>query len=454
GAARQTSVYIGSEEVLVRQAAGTNCLFNLGSSWFPGNSASYSLTVPAPPGCAWSVTSAPEWLVLTSTTSGTGPGQIPYTLTTNGNSVRSGLLTLSTGQSFGLSQMPGACTGSGTSTSWFPFAGGTYTFHFTAPAGCGWTLAPTDNWVHVNSSLSGSGSSSVTFTLDPNIGPGRSAMIFVIFPGGSVTLTIQQPPYVFNGPCTYSVTYSNQPLQPYAGTPAIILNTQNGCPWTAVSNSTWAVVPLSAGYGPTVLPVAVAANTSPAARTATLVIGGQTVTLTQSGVICNLTFGSSGSFFPPSAGLYDGLPVFGQEGCPWNVSSTASFVQIASGPMSGSGTLAIFIESNPGAVRTATLTLAGGATFTVTQTGSPCGVFFAPSQSWFPASGGTYLLNIATGPNCPWSVSSLNPWIVAASSGAGPGQVSVTIQPNTTGGYRAGYVYAGTSSFRVDQVGQ
>ncbi|MBL8210446.1 MAG: hypothetical protein JNK87_07035, partial [Bryobacterales bacterium] len=47
GAARQTSVYIGSEEVLVRQAAGTNCLFNLGSSWFPGNSASYSLTVPA-----------------------------------------------------------------------------------------------------------------------------------------------------------------------------------------------------------------------------------------------------------------------------------------------------------------------------------------------------------------------------------------------------------------------
>ncbi len=454
GAARQTSVCIGSEEVLIRQAAATNCSFSLGSSWYLGTPGTYIMTIPAPPGCAWSVTGSPDWVIVSGTTSGTGPAQFYYNLNANGNYTRSGTITLSGGQTFQLNQLPGNCSGSGSNSSWFPFAGGSYTFDLVAPTGCPWTVASTANWVRVNSALSGTGSATVSYTIDPNLGAARSATLFASFPGGTVTRTIQQPPYVYNGPCTYSAVYPTDPASSNGGAFYINLNTQAGCPWTIVSNSTWAVPSVTSGYGPATLLVLLAANTAPTSRTATLSVAGQTINLTQNGVACSIGPLSSGSYFPPPAGTYS-FGITAPDFCPVTITTPSSFVQILSKPSFGSGIVTIALTQNDGQFRTGVLII-GQYTYTITQFGNPCAPSFAPNSSWFPATGGSFILNVLTGGGCSWSVTTSAPFAqLTAPSGVGSGTFVLTLQPNTTGAYREGQLLVGSGTlFTIRQIAQ
>ena len=70
------------------------------------------------------------------------------------------------------------------------------------------------------------------------------------------------------------------PVPSFGGTFSVNINASGGCPWSATSNASWLMVVSGSGSGNGTLSFAAAANVGPA-RSGTLSVGGQTVTVTQ-----------------------------------------------------------------------------------------------------------------------------------------------------------------------------
>jgi len=82
--------------------------------------------------------------------------------------------------------------------------------------------------------------------------------------------------------CSFSLSASNQSFPTTGGTGNVTVNTSNGCAWSATSNATWVTIIRGvSGTGTGVVIFQVAANATGQARTASLSIGDQTFTITQ-----------------------------------------------------------------------------------------------------------------------------------------------------------------------------
>jgi uncharacterized protein YjgD (DUF1641 family) len=86
--------------------------------------------------------------------------------------------------------------------------------------------------------------------------------------------------------CTYALSPQNYGFSSSSGTGSITVTASStSCSWTATSNDSWVTVTSGAsGTGSGTVGYSVAANTG-TAKTGTLVIGGQTFTVTQSGIV-------------------------------------------------------------------------------------------------------------------------------------------------------------------------
>ena len=84
--------------------------------------------------------------------------------------------------------------------------------------------------------------------------------------------------------CTFSLSGSGQSFSAAGGNGNVTVNTSSGCAWTATSSESFlTVVSGASGTGTGAVVFQVAANITGQARTASLSIGGQTFTVTQSG---------------------------------------------------------------------------------------------------------------------------------------------------------------------------
>lgn len=152
------------------------------------------------------------------------------------------------------------------------------------------------------------------------------------------------------------------------------------CPWTAASNVSWArITPPLSGIGSTTIRYTTDANPSPTSRSGTLTIGGQPLTITQSGADCSrISLGESGQFFGAGGGI-GSFEVTAPAGCNYTVTSESSFASFppqSPSNRSGSSVVSYLVAANTQpSGRTGRLTIAG-QTFTVTQAGAA-----APSLS-------------------------------------------------------------------------
>ena len=81
--------------------------------------------------------------------------------------------------------------------------------------------------------------------------------------------------------CVYSLSTTSVSVPSTVSTGSLSVTTGSACSWTAVSNVSWVTITAGAsGTGPGTVSYSVAANTG-AARSGTLTIAGQTVTITQ-----------------------------------------------------------------------------------------------------------------------------------------------------------------------------
>jgi DNA-binding beta-propeller fold protein YncE len=220
-------------------------------------------------------------------------------------------------------------------------------------------FAPTSSqsWL----TISGTANRVVNFAFTDNSGPSRTAQITVL--GGNIAITQAG---LFTAALGTNALTGAAP----AGSDSVVLTVSLPTgPWTAEANAYW--LHLSAanqsGVGSTNVVFTFDANQG-APRTGTLTIAGQTLTVTQFG---NSSLGIATLVEGPSAGADSVvLTMFGPIAA-WTATANASWLHFSTANQSGTGsTNRVFtFDTNPGATRTGTLTVAG-LNLTVTQAGS------------------------------------------------------------------------------------
>ena len=362
GAARTGALTIGNRAFTVTQDVGCSFVLTAGSANVPAAGGGGTVGVTAPPGCVWSA-SAPgvSWARITAGANGNGDGKVEFAVDPNTGPARSTTMTIA-GHTFTIQQAGNCTVGIAPTSQMIGTGGGTGTIAVTAGAGCTWTATPDPNasWVRITAGASGSGDGRVDFSVDPNGGPVRSATLMV----NNLPFAIQQ-----SGGCTFNISPTGQTFPGAGGAGTIAVTSSGGCTWTATSPAPWITINSagSSGSGPGSVEFSVAPNPG-IARTGTIAVAGQTFTVEQASG-CAFTIAPGGQAFDVAGGSGT-IAITTNDGCTWSASSPEAWVTFTSPANgSGSGSVTFAVESNTGASRVITLTIAGQP-FTVTQAGT------------------------------------------------------------------------------------
>ena len=291
----------------------------------------------------------------------------------------------------------------------------------TTTSNCSWTGASGAGWITITAGNSGMGNGTVSYAVAANTGPARSGTLTI----AGQSITINQP-----SNCSYGLSPTSTNLTANGGTGSVAVTTGGGCTWTAVSNVGWlGIISGSSGTGNGTVNFSVGSNPGPV-RTGTLTIAGQTVTISQAN---GCTYTLSGTNTAAISGGSSGtVSVTTVVGCAWAATSNDGWLGILSGSSgAGTGAVAYTIASNPGPVRTGTLTIAG-QTFTVNQDNG-CVYALSPTNTLMKANVGSSNILVAAGVGCAWTATNNDSWltITTDNSGVGTGSVSYAVNANT-----------------------
>jgi hypothetical protein len=172
----------------------------------------------------------------------------------------------------------------------FAAAGGLGSIKVNTGAGCAWNKTFSDTWITpipllipavvcvpacpINSG-NGPGPGTLQFAVAPNTGAARSGNITV----GGQQFQVKQGG--FGPPCTFSISPTFAPFDASGGDARIIVNTANGCAWTATSNAGWLTIVSGAQGAGTAAVVLQGSPNTGGARSGTATIAGQTFTAMQ-----------------------------------------------------------------------------------------------------------------------------------------------------------------------------
>ncbi len=139
----------------------------------PPSGEALTFSVVAPGGCPWTASTNESWAPVVAGSSGTGVGSVTVLLPVNTDSVdpeRTAVLTVGN-QNVTIVQAGGGCAYAMDKSSYAaPSSGGVISAVLTATAGCPWAV--TNNYpaaVTITSGVSGTGSSTITLDLTPNL---------------------------------------------------------------------------------------------------------------------------------------------------------------------------------------------------------------------------------------------------------------------------------------------
>ena len=157
----------------------------------------------------------------------------------------------------------------------------------------------------------------------------------------------------------------------------------------------------------------------------------------------------------PAAGGPGSVDVFTGTGCTWSASSSAGWVTVPSGTISGNATMNVNVAPNTTTTqRTATLT-AGSASVLVTQAASVCAFAVSPTTVAAAAGGAVGTLGVTVASGCSWTAVSAASWIAVTSgaTGSGAGSTGYTVAANTSTSPRTGTVTIAGTVVTVTQAG-
>jgi hypothetical protein len=147
----------------------------------------------------------------------------------------------------------------------------------TAASNCSWTAASSASFLTITSGTSGTGNGSIGYSIAANTGAARSGSIAVN--GTSVNFSQAAAALVAPTGCAVALSSTNVKINSGGGSTDVTVTAASNCSWTATSNSSFLTVSANVtGNGTATIN---ATANGGAARTGTVTIGGQTVTVTQ-----------------------------------------------------------------------------------------------------------------------------------------------------------------------------
>jgi hypothetical protein len=247
------------------------------------------------------------------------------------------------------------------------------------------------------------------------------------------------------------LTVGEPTLPAEGGSGTIGVSATRECTWTAAVEGSWLTLKSSSnGQGDGTVEFTAAANPDPVQRRGALVLNAQRAELTQQAAQCDIRLAEISATFAPAGGNGRVDVRASSALCSWNAVSTQSWIAIRSGADGkGNGTVVFDVAATSGPPRTGTVTIAGQS-FSVLQS-EGCTYAIAPQRIGVSPEGGTGVVTVTTAPECPWTASSNDPWVVfARGGGTGPGTVNFTVQP-TDGPARTGTAVIAGQTFTVTQ---
>ena len=437
---RSGTITVAGNTFTVNQASG--CAFSLsassGSFGKVGGTGVFSINGSSV--CNWTAVSSDSWITITSLASGSGSGNITYTVVGNNGPPRTGTISAG-GKTYTISQSNGCSFVLAPTSSNVPSVATTSSFTVTTDAGCTWAAVSNSDWITLTDPISGSGSGSVLFAAKSNNGPARTGTISV----ADQTFTVNQ----LSG-CAYSISPLGSNVPSGGGSGSFTLSTPAGCVWAAVSDVPWITVTGgSSGTGNANISFTVLATTG-TTRTGTITIGGQIFSINQaSGCTFSL---SQSSIQIVKGGGTAGFAINGLPACAWTAVSNDSWITITGTSIGlGDGNISFTVAANEGPARVGTI-LAGGQTFTVNQS-TGCTFAFTPNETTFSADGGVGGFLVTTNAVCSWVAASGSDWVrVDSGAGTGNGSVTFTVQVNP-GLARRAEISIDSQIFTINQLG-
>jgi hypothetical protein len=418
GPPRSGHITVAGQAVQVEQGTGCSYAvgtvgFNLGASGGGGD-----IPVSAPTGCNWTAESQAPWIVITSAATASGPGTASFRVAPTDGPARTGTLTVA-GRVVTVTQTPGCTYSVDPLTYAAPQSGGTTVVTVRTGPGCGWVATSAADWISVTAGQSGSGPGELHISVTANPGQGRAGSLRV----ADQTITVTQ-----GSGCTFTVTPPSVSVGASAGTGAFQVTAASGCAWSAASAADWiAITGGQPGNGAGEVKFSVAANAAQA-RSGSLQIAGQTVTVAQASG-CTFTVSPPGVNVG-SAAATGAFQVATAQGCTWTAASASDWITISSGASgNGGGQVQFAVAANSGPARDGILTIAGHRVPVSQANGCTYGV--APTVRDVGPPGESSAVSVTTAAACPWTASSNTSWIaVAASSGVGPAPAPFTVAAN------------------------
>lgn len=385
-----------------------------------------TLQIDLPPACGWTIDNLPPWVSVVGPSAGTGSALVSFQVDPNAGAPRAASygLTTNTGTRFFIAMQPGATcqpTFSSVNSPAFPAVGGSTQVAIlfgTTEQACAWTVDALPDWITADP-MSGTGSTSLTFTATANTGASRHDLVQL----GGVAISLGQ----HAPPC--AATFSGLPtVMPATGGHASVeVTTRDDCPWANGPGTSWLGAPFGvSGMGSTSFVVVAQPNTGHDRQTTFSVAGGSTpIVVTQPGPLGASTTNGCASFSLSATKLSrDGQTVRASvrevtPGCGWNVSTDVQWlVPRPPFPQAFDAEFDVGVRPNPTAVaRTGSMTI-GGETIVVTQApGMGCSYLVLPTNV-LPAGGGSADVTVSTAADCAWTVpASGESWLTIPEAG-------------------------------------
>jgi hypothetical protein len=326
-------------------------------------------------------------------------------------------------------------------------AGGTGGFSISTTPECTWTATADAPWVSGLSPASGQGSGQVEFRVDVNPQAAARETDIVV---NNERVRVHQAAAA----CRVEVA-SPSSVDGAGGVVPLTVSAPAGCSWTIAVDASWITATPASGTGNGTVNLQIAANGG-AARTGTVRVGDQSITITQTSGSCTIIIAPQSQNIAAGGGPGGPISVQASPECAWSAVSTASWLTVTSGGNgSGNGSVAFQVAPNAGSARTGTITI-GSQTFVVNQAGNVSCTFTIGSSSYSigTAGGVAPAVTVSTSASCSWNASSGVPWITILSGATGTGGGSVTYQvAANSGGARNGTLTIAGHLFSVSQEG-
>lgn len=442
---RSATVSVGSSRVTVTQA-GLPCSFTLTATPTSFGSAGGTGQLAIAPNvadCGWTATSNADWLTIVGSGSGAGSGTVSFAVAaTNFSTVRSARVTVGAATAT-ITQAGMACDVRLTTTETSVGAsGGPVAVAVSANASdCRWSVATAETWL-MPASVEGVGSAAATFTAGAN--PLSAARVGTLTLG-SQTVSVRQAGVV----CSYKADPSALSFTAAGGGRPLTLSANApDCAWTASQVPVWVQLSQTAGVGSHGLTVTAVPHAFATPRRETLIVGGVSIPIDQSGVACTYALSSNTVEIGAAGGTSSVQVRMSAADCGVPTSSSAPWLAVGVDGTVGD-TRAVRLTAQPNLLAASRRgdVVVGGQPLSVVQAGVACTFqLSAGSLSTSAAGGVVRVLIAAAAPDCAWSVVGATSWAVpGALNGVGSQGLDFSVAPNTDEVPRATtFVIAGT----------